>query len=298
MNTLYNTSYKDLKIVKNNEIWDTLFVNKGVINCGRFGVVHAAIRRNDRLNVAIKQLPKVRHDIEPVRTSQLIESEIASLSKITETKRTKNVIKLYDVVQDNENVYLVMENCHRGNLTKFTSIGIQNERHISFFARHILHGLVECHENNILHGDIKPSNILLAKYHLPKLGDFGHSTECDKHTTGCFKRHGTPFYSAPDVFDADYGHCADMWAFGVVIFQMAFPGYHPLMGNEEHVSGYEIYRAITTRSIRWPHNHTTFDFRDFIERCIKKKKDDRWTAKEALEHSFIKKFLCKQTEGA
>ena len=92
-------------------------------------------------------------------------------------------------------------------------------------ATQILSSLAHIHANDIVHGDVKPSNILLR--HDPsltaKLADFGlaqHHIELNLHTS-----FGTPLYWAPELrgLVIQQTHMADMFSFGLVLLQCVSP---------------------------------------------------------------------------
>jgi serine/threonine protein kinase len=78
-----------------------------------------------------------------------------------------------------------------------------------------------CHDQNVLHGDIKTSNIFLTENGDLKLGDFGTATNLAKTVKSINAMTGTPLFFAPEII---HGHShsfkADVWALGVVFYQL------------------------------------------------------------------------------
>ena len=88
-------------------------------------------------------------------------------------------VHLLDMLTDLENNYffLVMDLEENGNLEAFISDNpnISDSQIITVFIE-VLRGLIYLKENKIIHGDLKPQNILLSSSNSPKLADFGLST--------------------------------------------------------------------------------------------------------------------------
>ena len=89
------------------------------------------------------------------------------------------------------------------------------------------------HQNNIVHGDIKPQNIHFKDQndHIVKLIDFGTSRRVnEKHAMhGIF---GTSYYLAPEVIEGTYSEKCDVWSLGVILF-ILLSGVPPFAGNSD-----------------------------------------------------------------
>lgn len=108
-----------------------------------------------------------------------------------------------------------------------------SDMEVSSLMRAILSALAHMHEKETLHRDLKPSNILMAdKTDLSsvKIIDFGLSEKyvlLDDYSSQC----GTLFYMAPEVVCNGNGKISksvDIWAIGVIMFQLLSEGKHPL----------------------------------------------------------------------
>jgi serine/threonine protein kinase len=250
-----------------------------VINCGRFGTVYKAHDPIRNKLVAIKKLPKTRHDMTEHANAHMLNNEKAILERVN---GHPNVIAYLGDYEDAEYQYLVTEYCAHGNLN--SSIAY-NEREMRFYMKQLLSGLQHIHNCGVVHTDIKPANILLGSLNRVKITDFGHSqlNLTGGKCCGCFSAFGTPWYAAPEMAEKDYGSGVDVWAAGVVAFGMLFPGCHPYQENDAN--------------IKWPFKPSK-ECVEFIELCLDKNKNGRITANEALSLPFFKGVPYKGTVEA
>ena len=77
------------------------------------------------------------------------------------------------------------------------------------------------HAKRVLHRDIKTSNVFLTNRNLVKLGDFGIARQMDDTSDFAQTCVGTPYYLSPELIEGrPYNHLSDVWALGVLLFQM------------------------------------------------------------------------------
>ena len=106
-----------------------------------------------------------------------------------------------------------------------------DEKEIVMLIKDMAAGLVEVHNNDIIHRDIKADNIILKENRF-KISDFGVSGEGISKKTFI----GTPIYLAPEMMnnqfsnDSAYNFLVDVWALGVIAFE-AFFAVHPFYSN-------------------------------------------------------------------
>eukprot|EP00466_Bigelowiella_natans_P013754 jgi/Bigna1/56264/estExt_Genewise1Plus.C_900005 len=136
--------------------------------------------------------------------------------------RHKNVIQLYDVVNQYNNIILVvMEYAEGGELSKLIEKHLYlSESHASRLFSQILDGLVYCHRLKVIHRDLKLENILLDSEGNIKIVDFGLSERLlgdAKLESVC----GTPLYMSPELMRGQkYDGSTDVWSLGVVLYAM------------------------------------------------------------------------------
>lgn len=192
------------------------------IGKGKFGKVKAAVNLETGQRVAIKIVLKalVRGNNDEVT------KEVRCLRAI----RHPNVVELYECLDDEDRVYLVMELAKGGDL--FGLIMDQpDSRFVEADARvyflQLMEGLRACHEQGIAHRDMKPENLLLTEESKLLISDFGLSNWFQNpQMPGVERLLATPCgstkYAAPEIFWGDYNAKAiDVWSSGVVLYIMA-----------------------------------------------------------------------------
>ena len=185
--------------------------------------------------VAIKIMDKSIIFEDDVNKERVL-SEISILKIV----RHNNIIKLYEVMETPQRIYLVMEYCDNGELFDYiVSKQHLSERQSCQFFQQIIDSLSYLHSQNIVHRDIKPENILLitsGEAMTCKLIDFGISRiyPNDKMiSTPC----GTASYAPPEMHLGEdyYGLLSDIWSAGVLLYAMVF-GYLPFCEEDEDIN--------------------------------------------------------------
>lgn len=145
-----------------------------------------------------------------------IKREIKHLKKL----HHENVIELFHVFKDKKKLFLLMDNGGKqslsGILRKFRSF---TEEKAKFYFKQIIKAISYCHSRGVCHRDIKPENILVDDEGIVKIIDFGFSAHAyNKLNTYC----GTPPFMCPEIAKkVPYsGAGADVWALGVMLYQM------------------------------------------------------------------------------
>jgi calcium/calmodulin-dependent protein kinase kinase 2 len=169
-----------------------------------------------------------------------------------------NLVRLFEVIDDrvSDKVLMVVEYCEGGALVRpgqLTPERRMPEPIAQFYFRQMAAGLAYLHGNNVVHGDMKPENVLLAGDATVKIADFGQSQFLNDggHTT--FKQTlGTPAYLAPEVCAGrEYrGQPADVWALGISLYYLIF-GELPF-GVPDHGGVLDLYDAIASGPVTYP----------------------------------------------
>ena len=215
---------------KQNQIGDYLLNEE--IGSGGFAKVVLGTHIPTGEKVAIKIMDK-----EQILSDELNKERVLSEISILKIVRHNNIIKLYEVMETPQKIYLVMEYCDGGELFDY----IVSKQHLSenqacHFFQEIIDALTYLHSQNIVHRDVKPENILLESFGKSmtcKLIDFGISRTytLDKLIgTPC----GTASYAPPEMHRGEeyYGLLSDIWSAGVLLYAMVF-GYLPFCEEDE-----------------------------------------------------------------
>ncbi|XP_059114042.1 LOW QUALITY PROTEIN: sperm motility kinase X-like [Peromyscus eremicus] len=212
--------------------------------------------------------------------ASLIKSEISIMKSLAHP----NIIKLFHVVQTRETTYLVMEHASEGDLLHHVlELGALEESEARRLFTQIVHALKYCHDNLIIHRDIKANNILLDHRGNAKLCDFGLSTKViPGQKLGHFC--GTLHYCAPELFGKEaYDGCAtDIWSLGVLLFFMV-TGRFPF----NDYSSVGVKQQILTADFRVP-QHVSVDIRDLILKLLIINPYRRLTIGQIMRHPMVK----------
>ena len=127
-----------------------------------------------------------------------------------------NIIKLEDIFEDDESVYLVFEFFSGGELFEPIIDGSFrfSERQADQLIRKVLLAVKFCHDHGIIHRDLKPENLLLQSHGVEselKLIDFGLASyvKTDDFLSTVV---GTPYYMSPEVLEKHYSCSSDLWS--------------------------------------------------------------------------------------
>ncbi|XP_072300752.1 serine/threonine-protein kinase SIK1 [Eucyclogobius newberryi] len=180
---------------------------------GNFAVVKLARHKVTKTQVAIKIIDKTR-----LNPSNL--EKIYREVQIMKLLNHPHIIKLYQVMETKDMLYIVTEYAKNGEMfDHLTSNGRLSEDEARKKFWQILSAVDYCHRHHIVHRDLKTENLLLDANMNIKLADFGFGNfynAGDPLSTWC----GSPPYAAPEVFEGkEYeGPGLDIWSLGVVLY--------------------------------------------------------------------------------
>lgn len=144
-----------------------------------------------------------------------------------------NIVKVLDTVAHEGDQYIIMEYVPGGSLSNLlTEMKRLPIKQAVSIALDLSDALIRAHRLDIVHRDIKPDNVLIAKDGTPRLTDFGVAHFGDQTTlTDAGAVVGTYAYLSPEAcMGKPLDHRTDIWAFGVMLYEM-LAGERPFGGN-------------------------------------------------------------------
>ncbi|KAJ6791231.1 calcium-dependent protein kinase 19 [Iris pallida] len=255
---------------------------------GQFGVIRVCTDMVTAESLACKSIAKDRLvSPDDIRSVKLEIEVMARLSG------HPNVVDLKAVYEEESCVHLVMELCAGGELFhRIEKHGRFSETDAALLFRPLMEVVMYCHDNGIVHRDLKPENILLANKSSSspiKLADFGLATYI-KPGKSLYGTVGSPFYIAPEVLAGGYNEAADVWSAGVILY-ILLSGMPPFWGNTKSRI-FESVRSADLQFLSDPWDGVSESARELVTRMLCRDPAHRLTAKQVLEHSWIKRSSC------
>ena len=264
---------------KKYKIWDD-YEEQGTLGVGAFGKVYKAKDKKTGRLVAIKELDKARF-----RDPEKYLNE----PKIMKILKCENIVNLVGIVDTEEQYYIIMELCLI-NLDEFFKI-----RGTGFSDMEIKEILIQLnkaflimHKKDIIHRDLKLSNILLTLNKLDKvivkLSDFGLSKTLNNQYTKDLQMSlvGTPTTMAPEVLKGEkMCRKSDIWSLGILIYYMINLKY-PFNGNTEYLIVKSIDEGL---KLKLTNNEL---LNDLIRKMLTANPEKRINWKDYFEHQFFK----------
>jgi len=191
----------------------------GIIGGGAFAKISKLVDKTTGKPYAMKVMNRPNFVLRGIEKQ--IESEVDAMRRAVKNSYNRHIVKMYDVTEDNDHVYIRLELCHCDLLRLANAQpGCRlKENDASTYTRQLLLGLRDLHCVGVLHRDIKPENLLVALDGSLKIADFGWCADLrDAPSTLA----GTFQYMAPEILGSKgvQTEAVDVWSAGVTVLQL------------------------------------------------------------------------------
>jgi len=256
------------------------------LGTGHFAKVKLATNRKTGTKVAIKIITKPK---DKPKSAGMLKTEVDILTRVDH----RNIVKMYEVYDTPNKLYLVMELLTGGELfDRIVAKGHFSEEDARKLSKSLLGAILYLHKLGIAHRDLKPENILLKHDGEDadiKITDFGLSKIFSDDLEGevvmktaC----GTPGYVAPEVLEhKNYGPEVDLWGIGVIVY-ILLCGFPPFYGDNDR----QLYKKIKAGQYKFiaPYwDPVSKEAKDFVSKLLVVDVAARMTAEDALKHKWI-----------
>ncbi|XP_073074206.1 serine/threonine-protein kinase 36 isoform X6 [Manis javanica] len=246
-----------------------------MIGEGSFGRVYKGRRKYSAQVVALKFIPKLGRSEKELRNLQ---REI----EIMRGLRHPNIVHMLDSFETDKEVVVVTDYAEGELFQILEDDGKLPEDQVQAIAAQLVSALYYLHSHRILHRDMKPQNILLAKGGGIKLCDFGFARAMSTNTMVLTSIKGTPLYMSPElVEERPYDHTADLWSVGCILYELAV-GTPPFYTTNI----FQLVSLILKDPVRWPATISPC-FKNFLQGLLTKDPRQRLSWPDLLHHPFI-----------
>ncbi|KAH6798175.1 Protein kinase superfamily protein [Perilla frutescens var. hirtella] len=253
------------------------------IGAGSFSTVWHARHRVHGTEVAIKEIATAR--LNP-KLQESLKSEIFILKRINHP----NIIRLHDMIEEPGKIYIVLEYCKGGDLSMYIQQrqGKVSEATAKHFMQQLAEGLKVLRENNLIHRDLKPQNLLLSindDNSTLKIADFGFARSLQPRglaETLC----GSPLYMAPEIMQLQkYDAKADLWSVGAILFQLV-TGRTPFTGSNQIQL---LQNIIKSTELQFPPEARDLNPHclDLCRKLLRRNPVERLTFEEFFNHPYL-----------
>eukprot|EP01125_Pyxidicula_operculata_P009894 TRINITY_DN3256_c0_g1_i2.p1 TRINITY_DN3256_c0_g1~~TRINITY_DN3256_c0_g1_i2.p1 ORF type:complete len:677 (-),score=108.92 TRINITY_DN3256_c0_g1_i2:1397-3427(-) len=267
---------------------DQLYEIQDTIGKGSFSVVKQGRNKSNGHMVAIKIVDNYSN----VQNAEEDLEKFILETKIIKSLDHRHISKFYEIFEDVEHYYVVMELLPYGELFHLiVECGSLSEEKSKGYVAQLLDALEYLDDKHICHLDLKPENILFADEDRKtlKIINFGEARSCSHKKLTEYA--GTTDYMAPEVIlQVPYDTKVDTWSLGVVTYVMLC-GFSPWEGETES----DVFQNILNLQYHFPSpdwDSVSKDGKDFIKHLLVEQ-TKRPRAKECKKHDWLSKKSCQ-----
>ena len=260
----------------------TTYIISKTIGKGTFGKVKLVYDTNNLQEIYACKLLK-KSNIKNKNDYLRLKRELLILTNVDHP----NIIKIYEIIENSEVYFIIMEYCKSGELFNYIVKNKRLSEEISaFFFYQLINGINYLHNQGICHRDLKPENLLLSKNYKLKIIDFGLSnfeTEGGLLETPC----GSPCYASPEMvrgYSYD-GFGIDIWSCGIILYAMIC-GFLPFEEDENDEYNETLFKNIVKCDIEYPSELISESAEDLLKRILVKDPNKRIKIEDIKKHEF------------
>ncbi|KAL8029818.1 hypothetical protein ABFS82_14G244600 [Erythranthe guttata] len=262
------------------------YIRERKIAAGSYGKVVLYRSRLDGTRYAIKAFHKSHLLKQRVGPSETAMTDVFREVLIMKVLSHPNIVNLVEVIDDPtaDHLYLVLEyvegKCVSDGVGPALGLGEDTARK---YLRDVVSGLMYLHSHNIVHGDIKPDNLLVTGSGTVKICDFSVSQVFEGDNDLLRRSPGTPVFTAPECCSGPtyHGKAADTWAVGITLYFMVL-GNYPFLGETLQ----DTYEKIINKELLLPEEMNPL-LKNLLEGLLCKDPRQRMSLENVAEHDWL-----------
>ncbi|GLB44105.1 putative ste ste11 protein kinase [Lyophyllum shimeji] len=261
------------------------WVRGQLIGTGKHGRVYLAL---DATNGEIMAVKRIDLPADQPASRSLV-AALESESELLRTLNHEHIVKYIHFHKTEAHANILMEYVPGGTLASaIRSFGPFSKNIAKSFTAQILDGLAYLHSHQVIHRDLKASNILIANDGTCKISDFALSKRADHEGLAYTALQGSLFWMAPEVINTKhhgYTTKVDIWSLGCLVLEM-WANARPWNGLETVIVMYNLYQGKQPPTL--PTNISLAEeARDFYHKCFALNPIDRPSAAQLQDHPYV-----------
>jgi len=267
------------------------------------GVVRLATRESDGIKSAVKILYRKNNSSSfgsPSSSptgpnisnfsslSQRLKDEANREVDLLKKLQHENIIKLYEIVEEDSYVFIFMEYLDEGDLYNYIQkFGMMEEDKARVLFRQMLSALSHCHEKKVCHHDFKLENCVIDKDLNLRVIDFGYAFSYENKPEGELFHHftGSPAYSALEILDRKpHNESIDIFSLGTCLYYMLSAEF-PFC-DENRTTYEQLCRNVRVGRVNFP-EHFSGQVRDLLTGMLGSKTELRSSLDQIRNHPWL-----------
>ena len=278
--SFFNAKFDETKVIgdlKPGNPFDKDFQPIKLLKEGVLGKIYLATCQKSDVEKFIKVINKCDYD------RWQYKNDIKILKKLNHP----NITRYHGSYIQKNKVFVVTEYCN-GNelLSEIVINGRLSEKEAQSYFREVLEALCYLHSKKLVHGNLKPNNIIIEKdTKLVKLVNFGFSNHVTQKCVRMVNEFDKLVYNAPELEKGYYTEKNDIWSLGVILY-LTLSGNLPFYAESaQKLTKLKKNRIPEFKGYKW--DRVSSKAKNFIKKCICYKYKERFSALEALKHPWI-----------